>query len=342
MGGARLREVVTAVQSLDLFHFNRVDGWYFGAGWTWRDLAAAPWMVPTARVGYATGSDRWEYRFGDQFRLSEPQRMWIGVLYHDETITRPGFASNGYNPSLRAVIAGPGADGLDYYRERGSVTSFSTKLVQLTQFDLAFTDANQSSLAILPRYVTEDTGRRAPVPNPPIENGVLRSLTASITYDSRPMIHQRGEDQRIPTATGTRIWLGAEVSSPSVLGSDFDYTRYTIRAMRNEEFGGWGVTSFNVAGGLGSDALPPQRYLSIDGGARVFQTTDVPFSTLGDSVFVGNRAAAVSVDQHFGRTLFLRSGIPGVRSLPFTFGLHAGVFWTSFVGQGTPSRDSVR
>jgi hypothetical protein len=339
--GPTLADAIRLVRTLDLFHFTRVDGWYFGASYSWHDLDSAPWMVPTVKAGYALGSKRWEYRVGDQFELSQSRRMWVGASYHDETITRPGITADSYNPSLRAVIAGPRGDGLDYYRERGVVASFSTKLIDLTQLDLAYTYARQSSLALLPRYAARDTGRRAPIPNRPIDDGRLGSLSATISYDSRPMIRQRGEDRRVASPTGTRVTLSAEGADPSTLGGDFEYRRYTLRVERAQELFGWGTTTVSAVGGVGSNGLPAQRYFAISGGARILQTTSAPFSTLRDSVFAGNRVAALSLDHNFGRTLFLRSGLPGIRDVPFTFGVHAGVFWTSFEGTGTAARDSA-
>ena len=50
----------------------------------------------------------------------------------------------------------------------------------------------------------------------------------------------------------------------------------------------------------------------------------------GDASY-GNRAAVVTVRHDFGRLLFARSGLPLVRSLPFTLSVQGGMFWTEFV-----------
>ena len=42
----------------------------------------------------------------------------------------------------------------------------------------------------------------------------------------------------------------------------------------------------------------------------------------------------------FDRLLFAKSGIPVIRSLPCTFSVHGGVFWTEFVGQ--PAQGALR
>src|SRR5438132_4136419 len=116
--GDRVRDglglAVFATGDPDFFHFNRVDGTYLGAGQTWREV---PGLTLHTKLGYATGSERWQYRAGGRLHLSEPQRRWIGAWYHDETVTRPTFVSRAYNPTYRALLFR--LDPRDYHHERG-------------------------------------------------------------------------------------------------------------------------------------------------------------------------------------------------------------------------------
>ncbi len=47
--------------------------------------------------------------------------------------------------------------------------------------------------------------------------------------------------------------------------------------------------------------------------------------------FSGNRAAMVFVNHDFEQRLFRGTGLPLIRSLPFTVSVHGGAFWTDFV-----------
>ncbi|HTR78147.1 MAG TPA: hypothetical protein VMH39_08550, partial [Gemmatimonadaceae bacterium] len=335
--GEAARRLVGAASAIDPVHFNRVDGWSFGLGWTWHDLPDAPWMVPTAGLAYATGSRRWQYRAGDQFRLSDDRRLWLGAAVQDETVARSTLLADGYNPSLRAIFAGAAADGLDYYREQDAVISLSSKLVGLLQLDAAYGDRRQSSLAVLPRYAADTSEQHRAPPNPAILDGRLRTLSVTLSYDSRPMLRQRGLDERLPMPTATQVSLAAETSMPWTGGGAFVYQRYILRA-RHTTTSELGRTTLAVAGGLGTSSLPPQRYFTVDGGATVLQSQDAPFSTLVDSVYAGNRAAAASLEHDFGRQLFTRSAIPLMRLVPLTLAVHAGVFWTRFEGMPTFAR----
>jgi len=162
----------------DFFHYNRVDGAYLGAGWTWMDLASMPGTQPTLKLGRGQSSDLWQYRFGNRVRLSETRRVWIGATYHDETVNRTTLTSPDYNPTLRALVST--IDPLDYYRERGLVATLTTKLVDFVRLDAAYTDARQTSLPLTIEHPPlRHPGGRSLRPNAPIEDGHLRALAAA-------------------------------------------------------------------------------------------------------------------------------------------------------------------
>jgi hypothetical protein len=327
---------LAVVGNPDFFHFNRVDGVYVGAGWTWFNPGAMPGTEPTLKVGHAEASKLWQYRAGDRVRLSEASRFWVGATYHDETVTRPTFTSAGYRPTLRALFSR--IDPLDYYRERGLVTSLTTKLVDFVQLDAGYTDARQTSLPLAVSKPLFGGGRdsagnvRPMRPNDPIDDGHLRSFSTAVAYDSRPMLRQAGRDVRLAAPQWTRLTLEAEVSPGRALASDFDYRRYTVRLDRRQLTLGMGVTTFLASAGVGTSGLPVQRFFTIDGGARVLEAQAPPFGTLQDSSYTAPQAALFAVQHDFDRLLFTRSGLPLVRDIPFTLAIRAGVFWTDFQG----------
>ncbi len=314
----------------DFFHFNRVEGAYLGAGWTWRDIS--PDLVLRAKTGYAFASEDWQHDFGVRYRLSERRRLWIGATYHDETVQRPAMISGAYNSTQLALFAK--IDPLDYYREEGFTVSFSTKLVDFTQFRLQYNDVNQSSASVVSDYSIFDNDKLQRA-NPAIVNGRLRSVSASFTYDSRPLLKSKGRDFFFNTLTYTRITLGAEHTSPSFVGSDFDFRRYTLRLRRRQRTFSLGLTTIDAVAALSSGRLPTQRYFTVDFGNGVFFQGG-GFNTLEEQNFSGNRAAMFFVNHDFEQRLLRASRIPLIRDLPITLSVHGGAFWTDFVNH-TPN-----
>jgi Family of unknown function (DUF5686)/Carboxypeptidase regulatory-like domain len=308
----------------DFFHFNRVDGAALGAGRVWRRL---PGLVVHTRLGYATGADRWQYRFGARVRLSEAQRVWVGVSHYDETHHRPTLVSRDYNPTVRALLFG--IDPHDYYRARGWTATFSTKLVDFTRLDLRYTDVRQSSVGLVTGYAVFD-GDEAPRPNPPIADGRLRALSATLAYDSRPLLEQNGRAYYLGTLTHTRISLDAEIAAPRLIPSDFAFRRYTLELERRQRTLNLGVTSLHAVASLATGRVPPQCYGVIDFGMRALTFQGGGVNTLGATNFAGTRALLIGVEHDFDRWLFAKTRLPLVRDLPFTLSVHGAVFWTDF------------
>ena len=314
----------------DFFHFNRAEGPYLGAGWTWRDIS--PDLVLRAKTGYAFDAEEWQHRFGLQYRLFEPQRFWIGGSYHDEIVARPTTVSSGYNPTYLALFAK--IDPLDYYREKGLAVFLSTKLVNFTQFRLQYNDLDQQSVPLATDYslFNKDHLQRG---NPRIVDGRLRSISASVQYDSRPLLKTKGRDFYFNMLTYTRITLGVEIAESSFIESDFDFRRYFVRLHRTQRTFNFGLTTIDALAATSSGDLPPQRYFTMDFGNGVFLQRG-GFNTMNERNFSGNRAAMIVVNHNFDQQLFRMSRLPLIRDLPVTLSVHGGAFWTDFVNH-TPN-----
>jgi Family of unknown function (DUF5686) len=337
---ARVREGVTAAlyaaNDADLFHFNRVDGVYLGLGRSWREI---PGLTLDTKLGYATKSDRWQYRAGGQVRLSEAQRSWIGAWYHDETVSRPTFVSRSYDPTYRALLFE--LDPLDYYRARGLTLAVGSKLVDFTRLELRYNDERQTSLPVVTDYAMFPS-RRPQRPNPPIVEGTLRSVSGSFTYDSRSMLHRPNADVYLPALAWTRLTLGVEIAAHDVLGGDFAFRRYALLVERRQRLGNLGVTTLLAAGGLATGWVPPQRYFTVDFGKRALTYQAGGFNTTArDTNYSGTRAAMITLRHDFDRLLFARSGLPLIRKLPVTLSVHGGAFWTGFTDHPPNPGDSL-
>jgi hypothetical protein len=253
----------------------------------------------------------------------------VSAYAYDETVNRPTLTSEGYNPTLRALISR--ADPLEYYRQRAGVVSFGSKIVKFTDADVSYTDARQSSLASVISKPPLRFGRSDLLlvrPNERIDDGHLRAFSGNVAFDTRPRLRQPGQDRLIGVSAYTRIAVGGEWS-PSSLG-DFDYRRATLRVDRRQDSFGLGFTTFVATGGIATSGVPLQRSFTIDGGPVVLEARPSPFFTLGDTSFVGARAGLIAVQHDFDRLLFTRSRLPLIRDIPFTLSVRAAAFWTEY------------
>lgn len=318
----------------DIFHYNRVDGAYLGVANTWIDPPGMPFTEPAVKLGRANAGARWQYRAGDRVRLSESRQLWVGATYGDEMASRTTLTSPGYNATSRALFST--IDPLDYFRERGLALTLGTRVVRFVHFDAGYRDVRQMSLATAIEHPPiRSFDRRAIRSNPAIDDGRLRALSSSLTFDSRPLARQAGRDIQLGALQWTRLVVGAESSPGLRLGSDFDYSRFTVRLDRRQQSFGLGVTSLLATAGIATRTVPAQRWFGVDGGAQVLETQASPFGTLVDSSFSAPRAAVVAVQHNFDRLLFTRSGLPLVRNIPFTLAVRGSMFWTGYAGAPT-------
>ena len=87
------------------------------------------------------------------------------------------------------------------------------------------------------------------------------------------------------------------------------------------------ITTLTLAGATTTGAVPPQREFGVNFGLFGW-SLQRGHGALSDSNVYATRVALVKVHHDFGRLLFAKSGIPGIRGLPLTFAIDAGSFWT--------------
>jgi Family of unknown function (DUF5686)/Carboxypeptidase regulatory-like domain len=319
----------------DFFHFNRVDGSAVGVGRTWLNI---PGVVLRTKLDYATGSDTWQYRFGGRVCVSDARRLWLGGAVFDETANRQALVSREYNPTYRAMFFR--LDPYDYYRERGGNATLTSKLVNFTRLSLKYTDVRQSSLSVVTDYSVFSTDRVQRL-NPLIRDGRMRSLSGTLSYDSRPLLREGGQAFYLQALTRTRVTVDAEVASPGLIPNDFDFRRYSLMIDRQQRTLNLGLTSIMAEAGIATGTVPPQRYFVVDFGMRTLTFQGSGFNTMRENSYAGTRAAMLALRHDFDRLLFAKSGLPLVRDLPFTLSVHGGVFWTDFANHTPAEGDAL-
>ncbi len=313
----------------DLFHFNRVEGAYLGLGGTLRQFySGSNFREIRLKAGYSFEREDWQYRFGTRYQLSDRQKLWLWLACHDEIVARPTVISNNnYNPTSLALMAR--LDPFDYYAERGFTLSAGSKLVNHTRLQVSYHDVDQESVDARTDYTLYGEGAQSPRANPAIVEGKLRSLEASLTFDSRKLFNNKGRDMLRTETEYTRIAIGGELADAGFMENDFDFRRYHVRLTRRQRSLGLGVTTVNIFAGTSDRSLPPQRYFTIDYANGVFYNSR-GFNTLDGHNFAGNRVAAFYVNHDFDQLLFRKSRLPLIKEIPFTLSIHGGAFWSDF------------
>lgn len=319
----------------DIFHFNRVDGFYFGAPLT---LSPAPEIRLHAVNGYGIQDDTWQYKYGIGYRLSMKRHVWFGgSIKNKNVVRRPITFIPELNETFGALIYG--IDPNIYYREKGWEVHGSFKAVGKSWLRLGY---NQFEYISQPRRTTYTPfGDRNDVQaNMPITEGKKRSLTASLRFDSHPLINNKGRVETMYATNFIKGEVGVEYSSRDFAGSDFDFTRYFARVDGEFNPVGLGTTSIFCFAGATDGTLPAQsRFVAgyMDWG--IYQTMGL--ITFPDTSFGGDRMAYLFAEHDFGKYMFRNSGIGFLQNIPIGFSIHGGAMWAEYGNGGFKPVDEV-
>lgn len=313
------------VGAYDFARFNRVEGPYLGLEDSFGSKRRG--LQLDVKSGYAFETKLYQYKLGTRYQFPGRKRVAIKAEYLREVAQRQTLNQGNYNSTFESLFFK--YDPVSYFYRRGGSAGLEFSPIQHFKLEGNVSDFKQRSLSNATDFSYFNRSDEYLV-NPSIVDGNLRMLTGSIEYDSRKLWKNKGQDMRMWSPQYTTLKLTAEMSSPDFLSSDFDYRRYYVSVYRRQRTLGLGVTHINLFAGSSTRSLPPQSYYQLVDYAGVVAGENAAFMTLGDYRIAGDRAAYVYANHEFGQYLFKKSGIPLIKSIPFTLGVHGGTMWSDF------------
>ncbi len=313
------------VGAYDFARFNRVEGPYLGFAETINSERRG--LQLEVKSGYAFEAKLYQYKLGTRYQFPGRKRVAIKAEYLREVAQGQTLTQGNYNSTFESLFFK--YDPVSYYYRRGGSAALEFSPIQHFKLEGKVSDFKHRSLenATDFSYFNRDDEYLV---NPSIQDGNLRMLTGSIEYDSRKLWKNKGQDTRMWAPQYTTLRLTGEMSSPDVLSSDFDFRRYYVSVYRRQRTLGLGVTHINLFAGSSTRSLPPQSYYQYVDYAGVVAGENAAFMTLNDYRIAGDRAAYIYANHEFGQYLFKKSGIPLIKSIPFTLGVHGGAMWSDF------------
>ncbi|MBN1424411.1 carboxypeptidase-like regulatory domain-containing protein [Candidatus Fermentibacteria bacterium] len=237
--------------------YNRVDGLHVGAE-SKRSLGSRLALI--LRGGYRTGRKDWAYGGTLRYDLIPGGALNVEGCYYAGTAVRQSSELHGFVDNSVLTVLGY-ADYFDYYRIDGGTVAFSSMPGFLgSHLALGVRAEEHGSLEQASEW--NIWGRNATRrENPGIGEGRLRSVEASLVA---------GESGESWGAVGRRsVKFQVEHSSPEILASEFDFTRYHLQV-------DWRLPTFltrrplpqvldvRIIAGTTRGTLPLQRFGALD------------------------------------------------------------------------------
>jgi hypothetical protein len=305
----------------DFFHFNRVEGAYFGAGLTINELL--PQSTITLRTGYAFAEKRGKYAVDVERYLSDRKIYSVGAGVYRKTSFREGeeFLSRG-DITLLALLEKD--DPIDYFEVTGWSLYSHVRPCASASVEIRFLDEEHSSLtkttdfSIL--YGSENFRS-----NQPVIDGKLRSGSISLAYDTRKFLMSGMFDEYDKSQNSIWCTMKAEYSDKNIFHSDFDFIHYSGSLNFYALTTSSGALSGNLRLGYAFGHVPPQRMFDLYG-----STSDITpagsLRTISIKEFAGDRLASLVLEYNFSSLPFRVLGVSFMKSIDFI--LFTGTAWT--------------
>lgn len=309
--------------------FNRVDGYHVGAT---VEKSIVNHLQFNIMGAYKTASKKWAYGGGLSGSILKDTWAW-SVDYSEDTRK---IASSRIYPtiiaSLGSVVGRP--DIHDFYRSRIIGVKMDLDVPRSPiRFSLGFLDEKHESL----EKVTDWSlfGKRTQKENPAIDEGELRSITASFIIG----------DGYIPWGPvgQNRFELRIEHADPDFLGGEFGFTRAeanikgrlpTFLRRRLLPL----TLELEVAAGISDGVVPVQRLFTMDGRLGAF-TPFGAFKSLSQRPPLGDRYIGIFWEHHFRTVPFEILGLRGLAKRGYAILVHgaSGRTWLSDRLRNSPS-----
>lgn len=304
--------------------YNRVEGFYLGGKINLDNIT--PYASFSGSLGYGLSDNAWKYSAGGIFYPTKRRIVGLGAEKYRQTATIPNEHHFG-SLAIAAAALFDKNDYLDYYLAEGwrsflrfNIRRGSQYRRYITQIEIGYLDEKHHSVSKNTDFSIFYPSRSFRE-NPIIDGGRLRALTlhTGLTPSSTFFL--------LPV--GFRWELAVEHTSPSLTGSDFDYTRLfaIIQGQINTMYRRHALSpalSYFIAGGTSSGDLPVQRYFELHSDLSGFATVGT-LRGISAKEFAGNRFFQFSLEHNFRRIPFLALGIPFLYEMDLEFLVHGSI-----------------
>ena len=294
--------------------FNRVEGTHLGASFNTRKIRRNKSELD---VGYSFDLEKWRFDFRNTLYLDKERRFSLFTRFLKGSKVR--YQSDLYNRIIASIPSIIGdRDYFDFYQTEQFEAHAGFRLKKLrTSMNLGINLENQSSLSKNTDYALIGNDRIQRI-NPAIDKGQLRSLTASFSF--RRFVPYGVVSQN-------RFDFSVEHSHPDILGSDFDFTKFTAsldlniptflrrRLLPNN-------LNLRVAGSTFRGNLPIQRFGIVETSLGVFN----PYGTLKTSngiPYEGEKTLGFFAEHNFRTVPFELIGLRSLAERGISILVHA-------------------
>ncbi|MEX0780382.1 MAG: DUF5686 family protein [Balneolales bacterium] len=303
--------------------YNRVDALHAGLQYS---RIVGEYFSGKITAGYNTGYEDYSYSAVAEARDPSGSGFFAEGGYRNQNIPRQhSYLYPRVMTTTHMLIAG-GDDYFDYYQTKGWFAYIGRRISQInTRFKMGWNHESHYSLEKKTNY--SFVGGYIQRENPPIGEGLLRSITLQAAY---------GDDVPIISAMGSQgMTVDIEHANDGWMDGDFSFTKYSVNIdwrfptfLKRRMFPN--VLDVRLNASTSTGELPVQRYGSIDGRLGSY----LPFGGFKASAgipYEGEHHAVLFWEHNFRTVPFEILGLRGFADRGLSMILHgaSGKTWIS-------------
>ena len=324
------KSIVTILQNFDnilitgfydFYHFNRVEGNYFGLGFDSKRKFDHSRL--RLNVGHGIEDDRFKFRFWLENIFFRDKFFVRTQFYKRLAFLDPFYRYNWSDITWQTLLSKN--NYADYFYEKGAKLALDYKLFRHLKLSVEYAWNVQKTA---PNQIEwhpfiEDKSYR---PTVDIDDGTIKSIEFTLVSDNLKYFDYGWIQQPDLSQDFFDINFSFLRSAKQYFNSDFNFNRYHLFINSFKQFPPYIHFYTRVSGGYLTGDKPVQHYFHLAGAYGSFGNP-ILFRSIKSDEFLGDRYLVISLENNFKNTIFSMLHLPFIKNSKLDFIIFSNLGW---------------
>lgn len=328
--GVIKKSILTIIQNFDdilitgfydFYHFNRVEGNYFGVGFDSKRKFNDSRL--RLNMGHGTEDDHFKFRFWMQNKFLNDKLFIRTQAYKKLAFFDQYYKYNWSDITWQTLLTKN--DYADYFYESGFKYAMEYKVFKHLKLgvEYAWNDHKTAPNQIeWHPFIDSDSYR----PTVKIDEGTIKSIELSLVSDNLKYFDYGWLQTPDLSQDFFDINFSFLHSAKQYLHSDFNFNRYHLFINSFKQFPPYIHLYLRLSGGYLTSDKPVQHYFHLAGAYGSFGNP-ILFRTIKSDEFLGDRYLVLSLENNFKNTIYSMLHLPYIKNSKLDFLLFSNLGW---------------
>ena len=305
----------------DFYHFNRVEGNYFGLGFDSKRKFDNSRL--RLNIGHGIEDDRFKYRFWLQNNFFN-DKFFIRTQFYKRLAFLDHFYRYNWSDITWQTLLTKN-DYADYFYEKGARLALEYKLFRHLKLGIEYAwNDHQIAPNQIEWHPFEDKKTYRPAVN--IDEGTIKSIELTMVSDNLKYFDYGWLQTPDLSQDFFDMNFSFLRSAKKYLNSDFNFNRYHLFVNSFKQFPPYVHFYTRLSSGYLTTNKPVQHWFHLAGAYGSFGNP-ILFRTIKSDEFLGDRYLAVSLENNFKNTIYSMLHLPFIKNTKLDFIIFSNFGW---------------